>query len=379
MKKSPCKPEALGVDSVALQRVTAFIEAELAACTFPGAALVATRHGRTFIERYWGTYCGLERPGLPYDGSVVNMLFSFSKGISATVIVMARQEGLIDYDVPVRTYIPEFTGGGKDGITIRQLLTHAAGLVNAGHGTVATQADFDRSIQQLCQAKIDWEPGSKNSYHGASAMMLAAEAVRRVSGMPTWEDLCREHLFQPLGTTSLTFRPAPLPGAPLAVTPFSKEQPFVLDAAHCWQLCNPAAGAFGTIADVLKLLQLHLNGGVWNGRQLIQPEALREMHTIQNDALIEAALARGEDPVREYWGLGWQLRGKSTQGWFGFGNVASPRAFGHAGIDTVMTVADPERDVALAFLTTDSPKPGDKTIPVRNTVTNLLMAAVTGK
>jgi len=113
-------PTDAAVDFGRLQEAVSFVERELDAGTFPGAALVAERGGRTILERYWGTYCGADRRDVPYDGSVVNMLYSFSKGIAATVVVMAHQDGLIDYDAPLVTYVPEFAGGGKDGITIIQ-------------------------------------------------------------------------------------------------------------------------------------------------------------------------------------------------------------------------------------------------------------------
>jgi len=287
---------------------------------------------------------------------------------------MAHQDGFIDYDVPVRTYIPEFAGGGKDVITMRHLLTHSAGLDNANHGSTSTQDEFDNAVQDVCRASVGWAPGSKNLYHGSSAMMIAAEVVRRAYGMRTWDEICGERLFTPLGAKSFTFGAAPLAGSKLAATPVPKQLPSHLDAAHFWQLGAPGAGAFGTIEDVLKVLHLHLNRGVWEGKTLIKLDAYSGMHTIQNNELIEAALVRGENPVREYWGLGWQLRGKSTNGWFGFGDRASPRSFGHAGIDTVMTVADPDRDVAIVFTTTDSPR-NDSTIRVRNTVTNLVIDA----
>ena len=71
-----------------------------------------------------------------FDGDVVNPLCSLSKLISATVIVMLRDQGLLDYDVPVAENIPEFTGGGKNSITIRHLLTHSAGLPRVPLGPV---------------------------------------------------------------------------------------------------------------------------------------------------------------------------------------------------------------------------------------------------
>jgi CubicO group peptidase (beta-lactamase class C family) len=363
-------------NAAALQKAVDLVEAELDAGTFPGAALVVTSRRQSILERYWGTYCDSDGNDKQYDGSVVNMLYSFSKGVSATVVVMAKQKGLIDYDAPLNRYISGFKGGGKDGITIRHLLTHSAGIPTPPFRSVHTRQQWEDAVQAVCAMEVEWEPGSKCSYHAATGALMAAEAVLRVTGEDSWGDLCRRWLLDPLSCGTLGFE-VPTPDVPLALTSRPAEFPCPVDDDHFWMLGAPGGGCFGTVGDVLRILHLHLNGGVWEGERLVEPDALAEMHTIQNHRQIELARAAGQTSGFEYWGLGWQLRGESTSGWFGFGRLASKRSFGHAGIDTVMTVADPERDLAIAFLTTDSPKPSDEnTVRIRNAVTDLVIAAV---
>jgi CubicO group peptidase (beta-lactamase class C family) len=369
------EPEQVGVSPEALQRAVEFVTQEWDANTFPGAALVATRGGRKFLEKYWGTCAGPERADMPYDGSVYNMMYSFSKVITATVVVMAHQDGLLEYDEPVCKYIPEFVGGGKERITVRHLLTHAAGLTKAPSDPVSTEEQWKTAIARLCAMEVEWEPGTRTGYHAVSGMLLAADIVRRVSGGKPWNDICQERLFQPLGA-GFTFG-LPRADAPMAITPVPKSFPCPVDAGHFGFLGHPSGGAFARTDDMLRLLNLHLNGGKWNGKTLIQPDAFDEMHRVQYQPEIDAALAAGENPKHEYWGLGWLLRGATNEGWFGFGNVASPQTFGHAGIDTVIGLADPANDVALVFLTTGSPAEAAATTRVRNGVTNRVMAAVT--
>ena len=100
------------------ERAAGFIERELAAGTFPGASLLVARNGDQLFERHWGTYCSTTQRDNPLDAGVHHMLYSFSKGVSATAIVLAHQRRLIDYDAPVRAYVPEYCGGFKDGTTI---------------------------------------------------------------------------------------------------------------------------------------------------------------------------------------------------------------------------------------------------------------------
>jgi len=367
-------PEAVGVDPALLQKAVDFVSEAVAAKTVPGAALVATRGGRVFLEKYWGVCSGVDRDGVPYDGNTQNFVYSFSKAVTATVMVMAHQDGLVDYDAPVSRYIPEFTGGGKEAVTVRHVLTHAAGLPSAELKPVLSEDEWKAAVAALCAMDTEWEPGSRTGYHAISGMLLAAEVVRRVSGNRPWNDLCRERLFDPLGA-DIAFAP-PGADASLAVVPPPASHPWPVDTAHMAFLGHPSGGAIARPSGMLKLLNLHLAGGVWNGKQLLQPAALAEMHRVQYQAEIDAALRDGKTPKHEYWGLGWLLRGAAEESWFGFGNVASPRTFGHAGIDTVIGVADPDRDTALVFITTGSPGEPATTTRLRNTVTNRVMAAV---
>ena len=111
----PAEPGRDGISAERVVKAVEFIDAEIEAGAIPGAALVATRRGRKFVEHYAGTYRSPDGTDQPFHRMVSSPLFSFSKGISATVVVMAHQDGLVDYDVPVSRYIPEFTGGGKIG------------------------------------------------------------------------------------------------------------------------------------------------------------------------------------------------------------------------------------------------------------------------
>ena len=377
-------PEAAGVNPRKLQEAVAFVEQELEDGTFPGAALVAARHGNVFLERYWGVYCDREGQERPYLGTEINMLYSFSKGIASTVVVLAHQDGLLDYDTALGRYIPEFKGGGKERINLRLLLSHSAGIPTPHFSATYTAKQWDEAVAATCACAVEWEPGTKTAYHAATGQLLAAEAIRRVSGaefraMPgleAWNEICRRRLFAPLGTRSFSYR-IPGPEARLAVTPRPKARPWSLDAEHCGVLGHPGGGCFGTIPDMLKLLQLHLNQGAWEGKQLIRPEACAEMHAIQNAGPV--AEARRSGRPYECWGLGWMLRGDSPPGWFGLGTLTSPHAFGHAGIDTVMSVGDPQRGLAILFLTTDSPMNADTNAPrLRNTITDKIVAAVKG-
>jgi len=361
-----------------------FVATQVQGGEVPGAGVIVARKERTLYEQFRGTYCSHERPDEPFDGSVVNICYSFSKLISATVIVMLQQDGLLEYDAPISKYVPQFTGGGKEKITLRHLLTHSAGIPGVPLKAVGNDQEWEAAVRAVCDAKVEWEPGSRCVYHGLTGLLVAAEAARRVTGKG-WAALCKERLFDPLGASSMSFELPPR-GTKLSLVPQPK--PEVLKQLSYGQyyaisfLGHPAGACFGTAGDMLKVLQLHLNKGVWRGKALIRPLAFAEMHTVQYEKEIARAVKEGKAPAHQSWGLGPLLRGTgpADQGhaWFGFGDRPSPGIFGHAGISTIIGVGDPSLDLAIIFLTTDPPKPESKATAIRNGITNRVFQALGG-
>ena len=364
---NPITPEQVGVDTKKLARAVAFIEAEIAAGTIPGAALVATRKGRKFVEHFSGTYRDASGEDKPFHPGVASPLFSFSKGLGATVAVMVKQDGLIDFDVPVSTYIPEYTGGGKDATTLRHLLTHSAGIPGVTHGAVDTEEAWQAYLEKVCAAQVEWPVGSRTAYHGLSGLFLVAESVRRVSGMKPWDAICRERLFDPIGAKSFTFAP-PRGDAPVSVLPgyFDSIAPGSNGIG-----AHPAGGAFGTTDDMLRVLNMIQQGGSWQGKMLLTPYALKEMLAVQYADAIAKDVAEGRSPAHEPWGLGWLVRGTAPRcdagAWFGFG---------HAGVDTIYGVGDPARDLAFVFAMTRKLPSAEESTRIRREVSNLLQDSV---
>ncbi len=362
--------------------VNDFLDTQKARGLIPGAALVASQGQNVVYERYMGNYTSIKERQVELFSEVRHVFYSFSKLISATVVAMIHQDGLLDYDAPVSVYIPEFKGGGKDKITLRHLLTHSAGIPNVPLGGVGTEIEWRVAVQTLCAAQTEWEPGSKTAYHALSGMFACAEAVRRVSGGKPWADICKERLFDPIGAKTLGFDIPPA-GTRIALTPVPAQTPESLKEAFASFAGHPAGGCSGLPRDAIKVLQLHLNWGVWGSKRLLLKKSLLEMHSVQYAREIETATANGKSPAHEPWGLGILLRGRGAKtgghDWFGFGEQSSPTIFGHAGIDTVIGVADILSGKALFFASTDSPAPKEQTVFLRNSVTNRVFAALDRK
>ena len=364
--------------ATAPERSAEFLETLVKEGTAPGAALVASRRGSVRTKQAFGTCCQLHNRQAPLTLDTLHPLYSFSKLVTGTVVGITKTEGRLDYSDIVSKHIPEFTGGGKDTITIRHCLTHSAGLAKVQSKPVHEAPGWNQALQILCAATVEWEPGSRTAYHGWSGAFLAAECVRRVNGGMPWAELCRAKLFEPLGAKSLSYD-LPADTTDVAIVPQpGAEKPLPKTAAVAFGYAGqPGAGCFGTLGDALKVLHFHLQEGVWKSKRLISREIVLEMHTVQYEKEIAAARATGESPKHEPWGLGPLLRGDGpaceAHKWFGFYNQTSPGIFGHAGIDTLIGVGDLTSRAAFVFATTDSPKPSDTTIPVRNKITDLVL------
>jgi CubicO group peptidase (beta-lactamase class C family) len=377
---SAALPAAIqGVAASKRERPTAYLRELVKEGTVPGAALVASRQRSVKLKAAVGTYCRIDDRAATLTLDTIHPLYSFSKLVTGTIVAIAKTESQLDYSDRVSKYIPEFTGGGKDAITIRHCLTHSAGLAKVPSKAVHDVAGWDQALRALCAATVEWTPGTQTAYHGWSGAFLAAECVRRVNGGAPWNELCRTKLFGPLGTKSLSYA-LPADHANVAIVPqpgADKPLPRTAEAAFGYA-GQPGAGCFGQLGDALTVLHLHLQQGVWKSRRLISREVFGEMHTVQYEQEIAAARAAGKTPAHEPWGLGPLLRGQGApcggHKWFGFYNQTSPGIFGHAGIDTLIGVGDLQGRVAFVFATTNSPKPSDQTVRLRNKVTDLVFS-----
>jgi CubicO group peptidase (beta-lactamase class C family) len=144
-----------------------------------GAACAFYREGRKVVD-LWGGYRDGERR-LPWNEDTLVTVFSATKGMSSLVIPVAHSRGLLDVDERVATYWPEFAQNGKAGVTVRQLLSHQAGLALLDERIdLETAADLDRLAGILAAQKPAWEPGTRHGYHAITIGFYESELLRRI-------------------------------------------------------------------------------------------------------------------------------------------------------------------------------------------------------
>jgi CubicO group peptidase (beta-lactamase class C family) len=144
-----------------------------------GAACAVYVGDRKVVD-LWGGVRDPDR-GLPWREDTLVTVFSTTKGMSSLAVALARSRGLFGYDDRVVEHWPEFGQAGKEDITIRQLLSHQAGLPAIDEPLdLEALADPDAVAAAIAKQEPAWEPGTKHGYHGLSLGFYESELIRRV-------------------------------------------------------------------------------------------------------------------------------------------------------------------------------------------------------
>jgi CubicO group peptidase (beta-lactamase class C family) len=144
-----------------------------------GAACAMYYRGEKVVD-LWGGYRD-HRTCAPWEEDTLALVFSATKGIAAITIAVAHSRGLLAYDEKVAAYWPEFAQRGKADITIRQLLSHQAGLSAIDEPLdLETLADTDKLDAILAKQEPSWEPGTRHGYHCWDLGWYQSALIRRV-------------------------------------------------------------------------------------------------------------------------------------------------------------------------------------------------------
>lgn len=165
-----------------------------------GGAFAAYLDGRPVVD----LWVGLSRVGQPWAEDTMTVIMSATKGAVGLSAQILADRGLLDVNSPVSSYWPEFAQAGKAPITVRQVLTHTAGVLTfPGYDTLLKWDgtgwdDYDTIAAGLASAEPCWEPGTRCGYHAMSYGWLVGELVRRITGQ-TVGAFFAEDVAAPLG------------------------------------------------------------------------------------------------------------------------------------------------------------------------------------
>jgi CubicO group peptidase (beta-lactamase class C family) len=181
-----------------------------------GAACCMYYQGEKVVDLWGGVRNKVT--GEPWEEDTMVCVFSTAKGMSGLAMALAHSRGLLDYEERVCTYWPEFAQQGKDKVTVRQLLSHQAGLFALDAPVEkSVVADLDRLAVVLAQQKPAWEPGTRQAYHAQSLGFYEGELLRRVD--PRHRSLGQffhDKIASPLGLDFYIRLPEEIPNSRLA-------------------------------------------------------------------------------------------------------------------------------------------------------------------
>jgi CubicO group peptidase (beta-lactamase class C family) len=164
-----------------------------------GAACAVYHRGKKVVD-LWGGWRDARR-SKPWREDTLVLVYSTSKGLAAIAVAVAHSRGLIDLDATVASYWPEFAANGKEAVTVRQLLSHQAGLCAVDERLDAqTLGDLDAVAAAVARQAPAWEPGTRHGYHPFSIGWYESELIRRAD--PQGRSLGRffaEEVARPLG------------------------------------------------------------------------------------------------------------------------------------------------------------------------------------
>lgn len=313
-----------------------------------GAQIAVWRRGDLIAD----LAIGEAHPGVSNTTDRMLVWFSATKATVAVSIGLLWQQGRIDLDAPVATYVPEFGGGGKDRITIRHCLTHTGGF---RHGDAVpadtSEADtwWDTFIAAVCALDLepDWVPGRKAGYHAGGSMMILGECVRRIDGR-RYERFVRDEVFEPLGMhdcwvgmpieTANAYVASGRVGTMYDTTDQRPRPLHLLDDAKALTFCSPAGTGRGPMNQLVRLYAMLVNGGALDGVRLLDRTTVEALTARHRTGMYDHSFGIPVD-----WTLGFVADGSSI------GRHASPRGYGHGGAQSTLGFADPEFGIAAAI------------------------------
>jgi CubicO group peptidase (beta-lactamase class C family) len=166
-----------------------------------GAALCVYYQGKPVVDLWGGTR---DEAGAPWERDTMCVSYSTTKGVVSTALHVLADRGLVDYDAPVARYWPEFGQAGKEAITLRDVLSHRAGMFNIRDliDDARRMLDWEHMTAALAGAKASHVPTGATAYQALTYGYIVGEVIRRVSGQPLGDFLARE-LAGPLGLDGL--------------------------------------------------------------------------------------------------------------------------------------------------------------------------------
>ena len=333
-----------------------------------GAACCVYHKGEKVVD-LWGGVRN-KTTGEPWEQDTMALIYSGTKGLAAMTLAVAHSRGWLDYDELVCKYWPAFAQNGKEKITVRQLLSHQAGLF-ALDQTIdkTTVADLDQLAEILARQKPAWQPGTRQAYHAVTLGFYEGELLRRID--PQHRSLgqfFQDEIATPLGLDFYIRLPETIPDSRLAplVDPTFAERLFGFPFKIALVAMNPQSNLRRALLGselahderriYARNLEIPAGGGVGTARALAQvysvfatggKELRLRKETLQELTAPAVPGSRGFYDECLKGEVEFSLGFMKPNSGFRFGSAS---AFGHPGAGGSLGFADPEAQIGYAYV-----------------------------
>ncbi len=356
------------VRSDLLKNITPVIDKSIAAGNYPGAVVLISHHGKIIYRGIFGNRRVVPSVA-PMRLDTVFDIASLTKVVATTPAIMQLvEQNKIDLDASVARYWPQFTGHGKEKITVRELLTHTSGLpADVEPAKRGSQAMF----QKIVQLKLIHQPGEKFVYSDINFIVLAH--LVEIITHEKFNRYTQAHIFTPLNMSNTTFLPPEKWRDNIAPTDIENKKlrwGKVQDPlAQAMEGVSGNAGLFSTATDLDAYAQCLLNGGrlpsTQSNHYLLGPLTILKMVTPETPV--------GMLDVR---GLGWDI----DSAYSNRGILFPVRSFGHSGWTGTSIWIDPATETSIIILTSRTHPVAashNQLIEDRRAIANIVSASIT--
>jgi CubicO group peptidase (beta-lactamase class C family) len=330
----------------------------------PGATLAVGRYSRLVHLKGYGRL-DTAVASAPVDVNTIYDMASLTKVIATTTTAMILEEqGQLDLNRTIASYLPGFNAPDKAPITLRMALAHRGGL-EAFAPLFRTFRGREQYLEQINTRPLKGAPGDTTIYSDWE-MILTQLVLETVTGMQL-DQLAAERVFRPLGMTSTVFNPDSSLKPRIAPTEIDTTRGGLVwgrvhdENADAMGGVAGHAGLFYTVGDVAIFAQMLLNGGEYNGVRIVSPPTI---------ARWTAPQVRGSSRA-----LGWDTPSAMSSA----GRYFSPRSFGHTGFTGTSMWIDPTRDLFVILLTNrvNPTRENTKVFALRRAIADAVQRSIT--
>ena len=339
----------------------------------PALALCIRRRGEVILDRAIGHASGNspnDPIGAPLRKATPDTLYNFfscSKAVTSMLVHLLHERDQLHVDEPVATFIPRFARKRKHRITIRDVLTHRAGIPSAP--SEALDLDLlsrpDELLELICDLEPVRSPGKAPAYHAVTGGFILQAIIEKITEMSIRDFLTKE-IREPLKMQHFNYGVAPEFLDDVAIDVFTGPIPTwphkniiqnalgmsmreLVDVANDPRFRTgivPSGNIISTPDEVCRFFEMLLCGGVYGETRVFQQRTVAQATNPEAVGEVDRMLML---PVP--YSMGFML-GSKTLGFYG---PRCGKAFGHLGFTNVLAWADPDRDISVAFLNTGKP------------------------